>query len=159
MSSALIVCTANVCRSPVAELLWRAAAAHRGVVSKAASVGLQARAGDSAHPVMVELLEGQGLDLSPHRATLFVRSMALQYDLILAMEPSHVRAIQARAPELSGRVQLMGRWSVGPISDPIGEPLASFERCVAQLARSVDDWLDKLSARRPGASIRSVGTP
>lgn len=146
--STLIICTANVCRSPAAEALWRAAATRRGVVQPVASVGLKARAGDRAHPLFVELLGERGLDLTAHQARPFVRLAALRHDLILAMEPGQIRYIHSIAPELSGRVHLMGRWDSGPIADPIGQPRAVFEQCARLLERAVDSWLDKLAVVR-----------
>lgn len=146
--SILIVCTANVCRSPTAEALWRASALRRGVTQAVSSAGLQARPGDLAHPVFIDLLAARQLDLRAHRARPFLRATATAHELILVMEPAHARHLQRQAPELAGRVQLLGRWTSGPIADPIGQPTVVFEQCLQVLERAVDSWLDKLSGRR-----------
>jgi len=72
------------------------------------------------------------------------------------MEPNQARYLQAIAPELAGRVQLLGRWTTGPIADPIGQPRAAFEHCLQVLERAVESWLDKLTRRRAGPPTSGV---
>ena len=151
--STLIVCTANVCRSPSAEGLWRAAAVRRGVIRPVASAGLQAWPGQPAHPVCVELLAERGIDLGEHRSQRFRPDLGVRYDLILTMEQMQMRYIEMVAPVLAGRVQLLGRWGQGPIADPIGGDRSEFQRCLALIETAIDSWLDRLTGlQRVGAS-------
>lgn len=151
--STLLVCTANVCRSPSAEGLWRAAAVRRGVIRPVASAGLQALPGQPAHPVCVELLAERGIDLGEHRSQRFRPDLGVRYDLILTMEQIQMRYIETVAPVLAGRVQLLGRWGQGPIADPIGGDRPAFQRCVELIETAIDSWLDRLSGlRQAGAS-------
>ena len=140
----LLVCTANVCRSPVAEVLWREAAAGHRRPMPVASTGLEAEPGRSADPTFVELMAVRGLDLQAHRATRFRPDLARNCELILVMEPAHSKRIQAVAPELAGRVQLLGRWTCGPIADPYRRELAAYEECLSLLENSVRTWLNKI---------------
>ena len=94
---------------------------------------------------MVGLLATRGIDLGSHRAERFLPGDARRHDLILVMEAGHLRYIQAMAPELAGRVQLLGRWSVGVIPDPVGGPPEAYERCLEMLDRSVESWLNRLA--------------
>ena len=151
--STLLVCAANVCRSPTAEGLWRAAAVRRGVIRPVASAGLQGLPGRHAHPVCVEVLAERGIDIGEHRSQRFRPDLWVRYDLILAMEPAQVRYIESIAPVLAGRVQLLGRWGEGSIADPIGGDRAVFERSVALIEGAIDHWLDRLTGlRRAGAT-------
>jgi protein-tyrosine phosphatase len=106
--------------------------------------------------MFVGLLAARNIDLRTHRARPFVRALAVPHDLILVMEPNHARYLQSMAPELAGRVQLLGRWTTGPIADPIGQPRAAFEHCLQVLERAVESWLDKLTRRRSGPPTSGV---
>jgi protein-tyrosine phosphatase len=140
----MLVCTANICRSPMAEALWREAARGRRRPVSVASAGVEAEPGRAADPTCIELMAERGLDLSEHRATRFRVDVAAECELILVMEPAHTRRIQSIAPQLAGRVQLLGRWSAGPIDDPYRAPREAYEECVALLEQSVRAWLNKL---------------
>jgi protein-tyrosine phosphatase len=141
----LLVCTANVCRSPMAEALWRAAAADRAIAAPVASAGLDADPGRAADPFGSALLAERGLDLGTHRASRFRADLALDCELILVMEPEHMRRIKTLAPVLAGRVHLLGRWGAGPIRDPFGAHRAVYETCLLHLENSVHAWLNRLS--------------
>jgi protein-tyrosine phosphatase len=140
----LLVCTANICRSPMAEALWQEAAAARPRPPSVGSAGLDADPGRLPDPTCVELMAARGLDISGHRATRFRADIATDCELILVMEPAHAKRIQALAPQLAGRVQLLGRWSGGSILDPYRRPRAAYEVCLSALEDSVRAWLNKV---------------
>lgn len=147
MTTVLFLCTANICRSPAAEALWVRAARHAGVVSRATSAGVRARSGDAAHPVMTELLEAQGCHLSQHVSQPFTVSLARQADLVLVMEPWHLRYVVSRAPEIAGRVWLLGHWGEGPVVDPVGKHRDDYVDCIEQMECAMESWLDALRQR------------
>lgn len=140
----LLVCTANICRSPMAEAMWREAAAGRRRPLSVASAGLEAEPGRLADPACVELMAARGLDLSGHRARRFRADLAVDCELILVMEPAHARRIQAQAPQLAGRVQLLGRWSGTEIGDPYRREPEAYVECVELLEKSIQAWLNKI---------------
>ena len=140
----LFVCLANICRSPMAEVLWRAAAAGRRRPIAVASAGLEAEPGRAADATCIELMAVRGLDLSDHRATRFRVELAVDCELILVMEPAHVRRILALAPQLSGRVHLLGRWGPGAIADPYRREPEAYAECVELLENSVEAWLNRI---------------
>jgi protein-tyrosine phosphatase len=144
----LIVCTANICRSPAAAALWRIEATKRGVAHPADSAGLKADPGRPADPMWASLLGNRGIDLAAHRAQPFLPQAAMRYDLILCMEPTHVRYVESLAPVLAGRVQLFGRWGQGPIPDPYGGDISGYDRCLALIESAVQSWMDRLVGRR-----------
>ena len=146
--STLLVCTANICRSPMAEALWRDAASRLDHAFPVASTGIEAQPGRPADPTCVELLAERGIDLTEHRAQRFSPERAMRHELVLVMEPEHQRRIMAAAPTLAGRVQLLGRWGAGPIDDPYGASRTEYEECLGQLEISVMAWLDRILMRR-----------
>jgi protein-tyrosine phosphatase len=149
-TSVLIVCKANICRSPMAEVLWRANAAQRPRPIGVTSAGLDAQPGFPADPVCVELLEARGFTgLAAHRSTRLRLASAGRHELILAMEPPQVQRIKAAAPTLAGRVYLLGHWltgrgQAGTIADPHGGPHEAYEQCLGQIEQSIELWLRRL---------------
>ena len=142
--SVLIVCTANVCRSPVAEWLWRQRADELGRPILVSSAGVDAQPGSAADPLCVALLAQRGLDLRGHRAQRLHLPDAARHELILVMEPKHAQRIKLKAPVLAGRVQLLGRWSAGAIADPRGASREVYERCLDIMSAAVEQWLQRL---------------
>jgi protein-tyrosine phosphatase len=151
----LILCSANVCRSPAAEALWRATAGERRLPSEVASAGLQARPGQQRSAQMLRLLASAGVAAPENGASPFIRTLACRHDLVLVMEPAHQQQVLSLAPELTGRVQLLGRWGQGAITDPTGGSPQDYATCFSHLSAAVDAWLDRLTTR----SARTSGMP
>lgn len=59
------------------------------------------------------------LSLDGHKGKQFTASLARQFDLILAMEKSHIEQISRIAPEVRGKTMLFGQWiGMRDIPDP-----------------------------------------
>jgi protein-tyrosine-phosphatase len=144
----VLVCTGNICRSPLAEALLRAALKERGVegvdVSSAGTGAWDgAPASEGAYLVGLE----RGLDLSGHRARLLTREVVEQADLILTMARHH----RARVQELGGegRVHVLGEYAgrspdEGEVSDPFGGDLDVYRQTCAELELIVTAVADRL---------------
>lgn len=152
MDSVLIVCRANVCRSPLAEVLWR----ERSPYSHVASAGLEARPGTAADGVYVEWLGPRSLGLERHRSARFHAGSAARYDLILVMEEHQRLRICAAFPALHGRVQLFGRWTGGTIADPHRRSLAEYRQCLRAIEEGIEAWQSRWPMRssRPQPPLR-----
>jgi len=96
--SILVVCIGNICRSPTGERLLRKAFPDK----KIDSAGLGALVGEGANQVAAEVAAEHGLSLDGHCAQAFSSELAMQYDLILVMEKSHLEQIKKNYPEASG---------------------------------------------------------
>jgi protein-tyrosine phosphatase len=140
----LLVCTANVCRSPVALALWTQQAGSRGKRVVASSAGTEAHPGQPADAMCVALLAARGLDLSAHRSVRVNLERVADHDLILVMEKRHAQWLCGAAPVLNGRVHLLGRWGVGEIADPHGKEQENYERSIVDIDTSIGQWLDRL---------------
>src|SRR5947207_1846609 len=94
----LFVCTGNICRSPLAEALFRKLLAERGVAGvTVASAGLFAAEGASASEDVVKAAAERGVDLTAHRARrLDPRSLG-SGDLVVVMEETQRRQVLAQA--------------------------------------------------------------
>jgi protein-tyrosine-phosphatase len=105
MTSVIVVCTGNVCRSPIAEGLVRRATEHRTVgapitVSSAGTAGWE---GSPATAEAVEAAAELGVDISGHVATRLRPGMAAGADLVLCMAREHRDQIASDEPGAADR--------------------------------------------------------
>jgi protein-tyrosine phosphatase len=91
MTSILVVCTGNICRSPMAEGLLRNALQRRfgDAAPTVSSAGTHGWEGSPATPEGVEAAGELGVDTSMHRGRLVTGSMAEEADLLLCMASDH----------------------------------------------------------------------
>jgi protein-tyrosine phosphatase len=139
----LIVCTGNICRSPVAEYLFRKRLGSRGI--EVSSAGLSALVGSPMDATALQLLRDSGVDGALHRAHQLVPSMLFAADLALGMEKNHIEEMIKLAPEARGKVYLLGKWlDEGDIPDPYRKQRAAFEHVHEMIRRGVDSWMGYL---------------
>ena len=93
----LLVCTANRCRSHMAEALLADILAADGVPATVASAGLL-ESGLAPPPEVVAALARYGLDIGGHRSRHLDTADVLAADLVVGMARSHVREATILAP-------------------------------------------------------------
>lgn len=143
--SVLIVCHANICRSPAAELLFRAHLMKQSARPiEFRSAGLYAHEGDDIDPTMQLLLAEQGLDSTGHRSRRLDRRMAREAELILVPERKQIDAISQMVPTTRGKVHLLGKWEDLEVADPYGGPEAAYRESFGLIERLVLGWLNKI---------------
>src|SRR5205809_3755541 len=144
----LLVCTGNICRSPLAAALLQRALAQRGIDGlEVASAGTGAWDGapvsEGAYLVGLE----RGLDLSAHRARLLTRELVEGADLILSMARHH----RARVDELGGetRVFVLGEYAgregdEAEVSDPFGGDLDVYRDTCVELEALLQTAVERI---------------
>ncbi len=148
----LFVCTGNTCRSPMAEGMFRRAAADRigcradevedhGLI--VVSAGLAAMTGGRASTESVVVLREMGIDISTHESQPLTEALVHHADLVLTMTRSHRQAILSEWPEAAGRTKLLSQ-SGSDVGDPVGGPAELYRRCATQIRGELDGWLDYL---------------
>ncbi|WP_211307870.1 hypothetical protein [Geodermatophilus normandii] len=144
----LLVCTGNVCRSPLAERLGRAylEAASPGSSRwvDLGSAGTRAVVGAGMHPHSALVLQGLGGDPSGFLARQLTGPIADAADLTLTMTREHRRDVLAVAPRALSRTYTLREAAdlLGLVGDNVSLGGAS----------SVDrarDLVERMAARRP----------
>ena len=99
MTRVLVVCTGNVCRSPIAEGLLRAAFAERmgPDAPEVTSAGTMGWIGSGADPSSIRAAAERGVDISSHRAREVSEEDVAGADVVVAMAPEHARAFTREA--------------------------------------------------------------
>ena len=120
----LFVCTGNVCRSPMAEGIFRKMLGDRGLsdIVEADSAGTWALDGYPATPLAVQAVARMGVDISRHRARTVTVDDLREADLVLVMEEAHRIHLFHMAPELAHKVFLLSEMAGEheEIADPYG---------------------------------------
>jgi protein-tyrosine phosphatase len=135
----LFVCLGNICRSPIAEVVFRALVDEAGLRDRievqSAGTG-DWHVGEPAYPTAVEVLNAHGYDGTTHRARKFARAWFDEFDLLVAMDRMNVKALQqyARKPEDLDKIELLRAYDRDALDageldvpDPYDAPYAAFE--------------------------------
>ncbi len=137
----LFVCTGNICRSPLAEVLARSVFGDEPLTFS--SAGTHAVAGAEATTNMQVVASEHKLDLSGHRATPL--HQCTQPDLIFGMEQHHLVAARQQFPRLDvSRISLLDHPNA--IDDPYGLDI-EYHRFTADRMITVLDSLDLTALR------------
>ncbi|OJS99838.1 phosphotyrosine protein phosphatase [Marinobacter nauticus] len=138
----LVLCTGNICRSPVAEAMLRA-----GLPSKTIeSAGLGALVDHPVDPIAAELALQSGLDVSQHSARQATIAMFRDADIILVMSEGQRTRVAEQDPAASGKTMLIGHWLPGrpDIPDPYKKSREAFAHVHQLLDDAVNAWLPRL---------------
>jgi protein-tyrosine-phosphatase len=135
----IFVCAANVCRSVMAEGLFKELV-HQDVEINSdgfevGSAGTYALNGSEAGDQTLEVLRERGLDMSRHRSQAVSPRLIDWADLVLCMEKAHLDYLRLTFPAAPGKLFLLTEYCglQGDIVDPSSRPTAAFRECAAQL--------------------------
>ncbi|NJN81991.1 MAG: low molecular weight protein arginine phosphatase [Caldilineaceae bacterium] len=148
MPSVLFVCTANQCRSPMAEALFRDYLASRKQL-EGWTIGSAGTWGVEDVPAtrhVQTVMANRGIDVSAHRSRLVDGSFIYDYNLLLTMERGHKEALQIEFPRIASRVFLLSEMigKLFEISDPIRGPYEEYEATAAELEELIKDGAPRI---------------
>jgi protein-tyrosine phosphatase len=98
VSAILFLCTANVCRSVMAQAMLSARLAARGVTAPVASAGLLG-SGRPPPTEVISVMAVRGIDVACHRSRVVSADDVAAADLILGLAREHVRHAAVLRPE------------------------------------------------------------
>jgi protein-tyrosine phosphatase len=183
----LMVCTGNICRSPMAEGLLRLRLAERGCSEiEVLSAGTWAYEGNAASQGALDVFRARGWDLGPHRSRDITVELLREADLVVAMTSVHRREVAELDPEAATKTVLLkelaeieaeaaegdarGRLRALlagrrphprralDLDDPMGLPSFAYERSFSEIEAGVDVLLDVLCPPDAGPEGRALST-
>lgn len=154
----LFVCMGNICRSPMAEGVFKHYVAQAGLQDLIASDSAGTHdyhVGDPPDPRALRASERRGYDLSALRGRQVSRGDFGEFDYLLAMDEANLRALERLCPsQHAHKLKLLMEFSTGPalreVPDPYygGEP--GFERVLDLVEQAAQGLLDHLRRRLAG---------
>lgn len=145
----LFVCTANICRSFMAENIFKKLAAEKGLnnisVMSAAVLDMK---GAPADQKAIEILKENGIDVSDHKSTFLTENIVSESDKILVMTHQHRETMSEKYPEAKDKVFLLKSFSINcpehddnsfyDIKDPYKLPYFHYRDCFAEIYVSIE---------------------
>lgn len=144
-----MVCTGNICRSPMAEglLLHLLPESLKPVVS-VRSAGTHGLHGNRAEPFAVRAANGHGVDINGHRAKNLDAAMVRSADLVLAMENYHLYEINDLLFFRCKYARLLGTFAPQrenpEIEDPYGLAFGAYETCASEILACMPGLIDHI---------------
>jgi glycine hydroxymethyltransferase len=167
MKTILFVCTGNVCRSPMAEGLFRHAIKGNGNY-RILSAGVGAVDGQPPSPHAVRALRDLGIDISKQRSQILTAELVQEADYIFGMTHGHVDAVNLLFPQAAEKTFLLREFDETldvfekDISDPIGGSYEVYLNCRDQIEQGIASMLNFIeqtsqsqsSSSEPGRTLQ-----
>ncbi len=156
MKTILFICTGNVCRSPMAEGIFRHAVGDSGEY-RAMSAGLGALEGQPASAFAVQAVKELGIDISNHRSRSLTLELVQQADYIFGMTHSHLDTVILLYPQAAEKTFLLREFDETldffekDISDPIGGSYEVYLNCRDQIEQGIVSVLRFIEQGEPAA--------
>ena len=160
MKSVLFVCTGNICRSPIAEGLFRRVLGNRKDI-EVVSAGVHAVSGQPPSLYAVEVCAEVGADISNLRSQPLTAALVDRATHIFAMTGAHLETIQTLFPQGAEKSFLLrefeepGTTVWRDLPDPIGlgrEVYAQCARIISNALPSVLAFVEQGELVRPGGT-------
>ena len=140
----LVLCTGNICRSPMAEGLLKHALAGQTEPLKSLrviSAGVSTRDGDNVSENAVIALKKGGIDISGHRSRSVTQEMLDKAVAVFGMTEAHRSIIQLKADPTPKHLYLFREFMPAPavheIVDPYGGPLKAYEAARDEMVEAI----------------------
>jgi protein-tyrosine phosphatase len=158
----LFVCTANICRSPMAEGVFRTLARRAGLeqaftIASAGTTGIHA--GEAPTPAAIEAAARRGYDIAGQRSRPVTKEDIAAADYVLAMDRSHMADLRWLAPRDKAQcLQMFTKFGPMPgildVQDPYGGTQQDYERALDLIEAGCKGLLAALTQEANAATAK-----
>lgn len=146
-----VICTGNICRSPMAKVLLEKHLAERGVVDvDVRSAGTHASTGQPAMRAAVAAASRRGADCAEHRATFLDRAVVTEAHLLLCATQDHRDHVLLGWPEVEPRRVRLFNEALDvddrDVADPYGWDDGVYEVASKVIDAGMAAWAERLAA-------------
>ena len=144
MLNILVVCTANICRSPAAQVFLNDLL--RGNEVRVESAGTLAIDGNIADPTIQQLMIERGYpEIEHHRSRALMPHHIFEYQLILCMERDHLDLIRKNYPVAVGKSMMLSHWENNTdVVDPFGRDQDEYIDSLNIMQTYTQQWATKI---------------
>ena len=152
MFKILFICTANICRTPIAKYYLRDKVKKTGLSGKIEvdSAGTWARGGQSAAENSIAVCKENKLDASEHTSTGITAAIMNDSDLILCMSIQHKLDLVSIFPQHADKIFLLKEYSNETpekrlsIPDPYGRKIEVYREVFREIASEIDRFFPEI---------------
>jgi RpiB/LacA/LacB family sugar-phosphate isomerase len=165
MKTILFLCTGNICRSPMAEALFRHAVRGRGDF-RVLSAGIGAIDGQPPSHYSVLAMRDLGIEISGQRSRQLTAELVRSADYIFGMTHGHVDTVGLLYPSATEKTFLLREFDEThepyekDISDPIGGPYSVYMDCRDQIEQGIAtiiNYMEQQHILSPAPAETSAG--
>jgi protein-tyrosine phosphatase len=146
----VFVCTGNLCRSPMAEGLFREMLRQEGLDEdvRVSSAGTHAWDGLPVSDPVHEVLEPLEIEVIRHRSRFLTEGICREADLLVVMEPRHGALILGSYANYGEKIRFLAEYDLNNqqqiIEDPYGEMTDAYYRAFEQIQRALPGLLEEV---------------
>lgn len=144
MYSVIMICTGNLCRSPMAEGIFKRKVAlmNRNDI-QVSSMGIHAREHQNATSHAIEVCRENFIDITGHQSRPLVFEELRGADIIFVMEKFHSNFIRTFVPQAAEKLALLAHWpskesKEHSVSDPINGKINEYRKTFKLIEFHID---------------------
>lgn len=148
-TAVLFVCLGNICRSPMAEGAFRAAADRHGLACNVDSAGTASyHTGCPPDPRAIATASAHGVAISTQTARQIERDDFYRFSHIIALDRANLEGIRARAPrDATARLSMLFDAVEGRAGEPVPDPYYGTDEDFARVWALINQGTEALVAQ------------
>ena len=142
------VCTANICRSPIAEGLAPIIGRQYNLQFTARSGGTMGLIGKPPANNSIKTMKKIGIDISMQRSA-GIKNEDLEWaDYVLVMTPKHAQKLRNRFPSYDDKILILANFGgMMKLEDPVGKWIFAFHSCRKSIEKSLQGFAQQIGQR------------